>query len=214
MANNQENQHTEQIINKMGYNVSYPNNADNLCCGQFFTSNGHVDDANNKQQELFSEINNNLAKKIYANIIMDNSSCYYTLLKNNADNTPKIIDLVGFFAQNIDKLNIHKKYNKIALHIDCSCVKLGNQAQIMGILQKLTNEIVIPQGIACCGFAGTKGFTTPELNESALYGLATQIADCDVGVTFNQSCQIGLSLHGKKQYLSLRRLAKISALSM
>ena len=76
----------------------------------------------------------------------------------------------------------------------------------MSVLKLCADEIVIPKNITCCGFAGAKGFTTPELNQSALTSLKQQISDCDVGVTFNRSCQIGLSFHGNKQYLSLPEL--------
>ena len=84
--------------------------------------------------------------------------------------------------------------------------KITKIAQIMQILVKCSKEIVIPQNITCCGFAGTKGFTLPELNQAALYSLKEQISDCDIGVTFNRNCQIGLSFYGEKKYISLAEL--------
>ena len=103
----------------------------------------------------------------------------------------------------MDKILFSKKYSKLALHIDCSTRKLGKEKQIRDILEHCANEIITPVDIYCCGFAGDKGFQTPELNQSALDGLSQQINECEIGVTFNRNCQIGLSHYGKKTYLSL-----------
>ena len=196
---------TEQVIRKMGFDIERLFNSNSLCCGQVFTSKGYVTDAENKIHELYDFIQNSNPTK-YTDIIMDNSSCYYTMSKSETNKNINITDIVSFFAKNIDKLSLRKRYNKIALHIDCSSIKIGNKAQILKILNKCTKQIVIPENITCCGFAGTKGFTNPELNESALSSLAKQIESCDIGVTFNRNCQIGLSFHGKVQYISLSEL--------
>ncbi|MDE5026574.1 hypothetical protein [Francisella tularensis] len=54
---------------------------------------------------------------------------------------------------------------------------------------------MIPDQIYCCGFAGDKGFTTHELNASSLDSLKPQIKDCQIGVSLNRRCQIGLSYY-------------------
>ena len=60
-----------------------------------------------------------------------------------------------------------------------------------------------PQGITCCGFAGDKGFSHPELNESALNGLRQQVRDCGSGFSTSATCEIGLSEHGGIPYQHL-----------
>src|SRR6185437_1629572 len=139
-----------------------------------------------------------------APVLIDNSSCFYhTLSSSNSAGLTSIIDVI---EANLGQLKIKTKYRKLALHIDCSSKKLGQDEQITRLLNNFADELVIPHSINCCGFAGSKGFTTPELNESALSTLSNQIIECDIGVTFNRNCQIGLSLHGGKQYLSLAEL--------
>ncbi len=204
MADSEETQIIENILNRLGFKVSYPNNFNNLCCGQVFTSGGYSDIAKIKSQELLAIVINS-QNSWYTEIILENSSCYYTLLRNNTESV-KFSDIISFIYKYQDKLNLIRKYNKIAVHIDCSCKKIANETQIMSILSKCANEIVIPKNIACCGFAGVKGFTLPELNQSSLTSLEQQIADCDIGVTFNRSCQVGLSFHGGKEYISLPEL--------
>jgi D-lactate dehydrogenase len=186
----------QQVIKKLGYSIVYPPYLDNLCCGQVFASKSDTTGANLKTGELLNAI-----KDAQCPVIMDNSSCLYSLTEYATDYN--IMDSISFIHQHLDQLNLHQKYTKLALHIDCSTKKLGNENQIRDILAQCAREIITPVDIHCCGFAGDKGLTLPELNQSALKGLQQQINECEIGVTFNRNCQIGLSFYGKKTYLSL-----------
>lgn len=185
----------QRLISHLGYHIIYPENLANLCCGQVFDSNGDNANAQAKHEELAL----NLAKLNYPAII-DNSSCYYSFVKNS--DTP-VMDSVTFVYQHLKQLRLKQKYNKLALHIDCSSKKSSKDKQIYAILEACAKQIVTPINISCCGFAGNKGLNTPELNQSALHSLKEQIAECEIGVTFNRNCALGLSHYGEKTYLSL-----------
>lgn len=185
----------QQLIKALGYTITYPTDLNNLCCGQVFSSKGNKESAGYKEDELV-----NALSLIDYPIIMDNSSCLYSILQKNKI---KVIDSTNFIYTHLDKLKLTPKYSKLALHIDCSSKKLGYENQIRDILSKCATKIITPVNISCCGFAGDKGLITPELNQTALNGLKHQIEDCDIGVTFNRNCQIGLSFYGAKTYLSL-----------
>lgn len=185
----------EKLLTRMGYFVRYPESVNNLCCGQIFKESTAFKFKNEELVDALAKYN--------MPIIIDNSSCFYTYSTNLLGKNGNVMSMMEFIAANIDKLQLYQKYNSIALHIDCSTQKLRNTEIIYKILQKCAKNIVVPKNISCCGFAGTKGFTTPELNESALSMLKEQIKDCEVGVTFNQNCQIGLSYYGAKRYISL-----------
>jgi D-lactate dehydrogenase len=81
----------------------------------------------------------------------------------------------------------------------------------MGLAEKLTaiakacaKEVIIPDQITCCGFAGDKGFSTPELNESALRTLKDSIPEnCKEGFSTSRTCEIGLSYHSRIEYKSI-----------
>ena len=70
-------------------------------------------------------------------------------------------------------------------------------------MQACSDNVVIPEQITCCGFAGDKGFTTPELNASALSTLAEQVGHCDAGYSTSRTCEIGLSEHSGIDYQSI-----------
>ena len=64
--------------------------------------------------------------------------------------------------------------------------------------------MIIPEHIQCCGFAGDKGFTTPELNENALAPLKEQVPKgCVTGYSNSRTCEIGLSHHAGIDYQSI-----------
>lgn len=106
----------------------------------------------------------------------------------------------------LDNLKLTKKFSKIALHIDSSTRKQNIDNKYIQALHKFCDEVVIPEQIYCCGFAGDKGFTIPELNANSLASLKPQIKDCEIGVSFNRSYQIGLSYHGHLEYISFIEL--------
>ena len=53
----------------------------------------------------------------------------------------------------------------------------------------------MPAEIGCCGFAGDKGFTTPELNAYALRKLKASLEQAGVthGYSNSRTCEIGLT---------------------
>lgn len=184
------------ILEKMGYSVQYIENAASNCCGQMYNSKCN----STQESQSISMMANNIAKDTIA--ITDNSSCAGFA----ADSGLNLIDINKFIIDNIDYNQINKKYKNLALHIDCSTAKHSFNPKYLEILGRCAENVIIPDGIKCCGFAGDKGFSTPELNASSLSDLASQIRDCEIGVTFNRSCQIGLSHHGKKEYISFVEL--------
>jgi D-lactate dehydrogenase len=56
----------------------------------------------------------------------------------------------------------------------------------------------------CCGFAGDRGFTFPELNKHGLRSLKNQLPETvKEGFSTSRTCEIGLSLHSGISYKSI-----------
>jgi D-lactate dehydrogenase len=89
----------------------------------------------------------------------------------------------------------------------------------MGIVDKLetiasrcSTRVVHVDAVQCCGFAGDKGFTRPELNEYALRDLKSALPpDCNQGYSSSRTCEIGLSEQAGFPYRSLIRLVDARA---
>ncbi|MDE5020821.1 hypothetical protein NAI54_10305, partial [Francisella tularensis subsp. holarctica] len=69
---------------------------------------------------------------------------------------------------NLEKLKLTKKYSKLALHKDSSTRKQNIDNKYIHALYRCCDEVVIPEQIYCCGFAGDKGVPTPEVNARRL----------------------------------------------
>lgn len=187
----------QTLLERLGYQVKYLAKNEDLCCGQMYNSQGNIAHAKLKQQELLSTISNQEL------LLIDNSSCSKFIAQASST---QIIDINNFLLSTIDKTKLIKKYNKLALHIDCSTQKLGLSEELRQLLSFCANEVIEPLGIACCGFAGDKGFKLPELNQSSLDNLAKQVKECDIGVSFNPNCCIGLNDMSDVQYTSLAKV--------
>jgi D-lactate dehydrogenase len=81
---------------------------------------------------------------------------------------------------------------------------MGLQTKLKAIAEACVENVIIPDRISCCGWAGDKGFTYPELNASALRDLKVALPDdCQSGYSTSRTCEIGLSLHGGRYYRSI-----------
>ncbi|MDD3550146.1 MAG: hypothetical protein PHW88_06790, partial [Bacteroidales bacterium] len=70
---------------------------------------------------------------------------------------------------------------------------------------RCSKNVFIPAEVGCCGFAGDKGFTRPEINAYALRKLRPQLETSGIktGYSNSRTCEIGLMSNGGIPYMSL-----------
>ncbi|MNF32536.1 putative FAD-linked oxidoreductase [compost metagenome] len=194
---------TRALLEKGGFQVVFPDNLDNLCCGQPFASKGYAEQGEGKKQELI----NALLKASRGGldpIYCDTSPCTLRLLQDGLDPRLKLFDPVKFIREQLlDRLDFQPQDKPVAVHVTCSTQHLGEAQGLIDIVRRCTREVVIPEGIHCCGFAGDKGFTTPELNAYSLRSLKSAVQYCEEGISTSRTCEIGLSQHGGIDYHGL-----------
>ncbi len=103
----------------------------------------------------------------------------------------------------VDRLVFRPEDTAIAVHVTCSTQHLGESQGLIDIVRRCSTNVVIPEDIHCCAFAGDKGFNVPELNSHALRTLPRQVAGCTEGISTSRTCEIGLSRHGGIDYHGL-----------
>ncbi|MBA4502617.1 FAD-binding and (Fe-S)-binding domain-containing protein [Marinobacterium marinum] len=193
---------TRSLLEKAGYEVVIPNPADNLCCGQPFASKGYPEQASRKRQELMDALyaaSRNGQDPIYC----DTSPCTLSLVKEET-NGLDIYDPVRFIRTHLfDRLTFTPQDEAVAVHVTCSTQHLGEGQALIEIARRCSNNVVVPEGIHCCGFAGDKGFNLPELNDHALRTLKPVVQHCSEGISTSRTCEIGLSSHSGVDYHSL-----------
>ncbi|NVK26161.1 MAG: FAD-binding oxidoreductase [Gammaproteobacteria bacterium] len=193
---------TVSLLNKAGYQVIIPDGIDEQCCGMPFESKGMFNQADQKAQEtidMLLEASKNGSLPIYC----DTSPCT-NRLKNYQDAGLNIYEPVEFIHRfMMDKLTFTPTDEKVACHITCTARRMGLEQQTIDVINACSNNSVFPEQVTCCGWAGDKGFTTPELNESALAGLKSRVSDCTAGYSTSRTCEIGLSHHSGIDYQSI-----------
>jgi D-lactate dehydrogenase len=199
-------QQTASLLRKAGYRVIYPKGLGSLCCGQPYESKGLTDVADRKSAEVgeaLAEASDNGRLPI----LSDTSPCSYRLKRALPEHL-RPLDIVEFIHDRLmDRLEFRKQAEPVALHVTCSGRKMGLEAKLTAIGKACSDDAVLPQSVGCCGWAGDKGFTTPELNEHALRSLKDELPQgCRSGYSHSRTCEIGLSKHGGVPYRSIVHL--------
>lgn len=197
---------TKILLEKAGYHVVLPEHVDELCCGQPFDSKGYPKQADDKQTELLEALlkaSRNGQDPIY----MDTSSCSLHIIETLKKKRLHlaVYDSVEFIHKFLmDRLDFHPIDEDIALHITCSSQHLGENQAFLDIVKSCTTkQVIVPENIHCCAFAGDKGFNVPELNAHSLRTLKTTVKQCKQGVSNSRTCEIGLTEHSGISYRGL-----------
>eukprot|EP00918_Siedleckia_nematoides_P041847 GHVU01091161.1.p1 GENE.GHVU01091161.1~~GHVU01091161.1.p1 ORF type:complete len:941 (-),score=32.19 GHVU01091161.1:248-3070(-) len=195
---------TSQLLKKAGFEVIH-GDFTGQCCGMPFNSKGMFKQAEYKRDALAQQLVE-LSNNGEYPILFDTSPCKSMLLDGVAANSRlKIYEPVGFIEQVLTQyLQFNQLDETVMLHVTCSSRRMGLSQQMVKLANRCANKVVVPEHIACCGFAGDKGFTTPELNASALLSLKSQVpAGCSNGYSNSRTCEIGLSHHSGIDYQSI-----------
>jgi len=194
---------TERVFQKAGYRAMYPPNMNRLCCGMPFSSKGFVRVGAEKAAELEAALLD-VSRGGEIPVVCDTSPCLYRMRRLFTDRL-KLYEPVEFANDFLlDKLDITRLPETVAIHTTCSSQKMGLDGKFLAVAQQCADEVVVPERVGCCGFAGDRGFSFPELNAAALADLKPAVERvCSAGYSNSRTCEIGLSLHSGIYYKSI-----------
>ena len=196
----------ERLFGKAGFAVIVPDRLPALCCGQPFESKGLFDAADRKSAELETALQVASDEGRFP-IVFDTSPCAYRM-KRYLDGRLAVQDSIEFIHDAVlPRVDLERRGTAIAIHPVCSVRKMGLVDKLAAIAHRCSIDVVQPDSVQCCGFAGDKGFNRPELNEHALRDLKAALPhDCAEGYSSSRTCEIGLSEQAGFPYRSLIRL--------
>lgn len=191
------------ILEKAGYDVIIPGAIDGLCCGMPFSSKGYKEEGEKKSNELKKALLNASANGKYP-ILCDMSPCSKTMAQNFG-NELKVHDTVEFILEFlVGRVTFTPINEPVVIHPTCSTRKMGLVEKLEQVARLCSTKVTIPADVGCCGFAGDRGFTFPELNKSALRHLKASIPeDTTLAFSTSKTCEIGLSEESNLAYRSL-----------
>jgi D-lactate dehydrogenase len=106
-----------------------------------------------------------------------------------------------------------RRPGRAVLHPTCTLVKLGALPDLLAVARAHAEEVLIPPGAECCGFAGDRGFVVPELTRSATAREAAEVralsGNGSTGLYSTcRTCEIGMSRAVGRPYSSIVHLVR------
>jgi D-lactate dehydrogenase len=175
------------LADRAGVAVEVIAGADHHCCGLAFDSKGFPAAGNDARAAITRDCTGTIP------LVIDGSSCAEAL-----QDTPglTVLDAVQFARETLlPRLTIRRRLPDLALHIPCGAHHLGIAGDLRVIAAAVAERVYEPPSSGCCGFAGDRGFTHPELTASATAPMAAEIltAGCTRGAGSNPPCAVGMA---------------------
>jgi len=193
---------TLALLHKAGFAVIYPEHLDDLCCGMAFASKGFKEAGDAKAAELNDALWRASAEGRYP-VLADMSPCLYRM-RETLDARLRLYEPIAFTLEYLaPRLLFHPLPETVMVHAVCSAKKMGLEAPLLQLAGMCAARVTASE-CNCCGFAGDRGFTFPELNAHGLRHLRSQVpADCREGFSTSRTCEIGLSTHSGIPFKSI-----------
>lgn len=195
-----------RLFTKGGYEAVFPKDMKNLCCGQIWESKGMMDIADRKTAQLEQALWEASGHGRYP-IVCDQSPCLHRMRKLMP--RLRLYEPAEFIMKFLKpRLHFHKLHRSVSVHITCSMREMGLGGSLVELARLCADEVVVPEEVGCCGFAGDRGFLHPEMNKYALRKLKQQIDDHHVerGYSNSRTCEIGLQTHSGVPYMGIAYL--------
>ena len=191
------------LLHKSGYEIIFPEGLSKLCCGTIWESKGMPEIADRKVKELEDALWEASNHGEYP-VLCDQSPCLYRM--KTCISKMKLYEPAEFIYTFLkDKLEFKPVNTPVAVHVTCSMRKMGIADQIINLAKLCSTHVFVPEEVGCCGFAGDKGFTNPEVNSYALRKLKPQIEENNIqmGYSNSRTCEIGLTTNSGIPYASI-----------
>ena len=192
-----------ELMHKAGYQVIFPKDMDSLCCGTIWESKGLPEIAVKKTRQLEDAL---WEASEYGKwpVICDQSPCLHRMKQHITK--VQLYESAEFIWKFLrDRLTFTQTDTPVALHLTCSTKLMKIDRIVHDLACLCSSNVLVPQGVGCCGFAGDKGMTHPELNAYALRKLRSQIQErgIEVGYSNSRTCEIGLQTNSGIPYRSI-----------
>lgn len=194
---------TKELLQRAGFTIIYPEGINSLCCGMAFSSKGLKEEGARKSKELEEALLKASEEGKYP-VLFDMSPCFYTFHEAYQNKDLKIYDPVEFMLDFVmPKLQVKNPRDIVTVFPVCSVKKMGMEEKLLQLAKMCSRKVAFVES-NCCGFAGDRGFTYPELNAHGQRHLSEQIpSDCKDGYSTSRTCEIGMSEYSNINFKSI-----------
>jgi D-lactate dehydrogenase len=107
----------------------------------------------------------------------------------------EIVDSVAWAHDRLlPELEVRRRVGSATVHPTCATRQMGLAPRLRALAGTLADEVFIAPSATCCGFAGDRGISHPELTAAATADQASELAGraFDAHLSSNRTCEIGL----------------------
>jgi len=200
---------------RAGMPVRIPDDVAGSCCGLPFGSKGfgaaHAHKANEMVEKLWE-----WSEEGRLPVVIDAASCTESIGKQgegvlseeNAERIAQleILDSVAWAHDHLlPKLQIVGRVGSATVHPTCATRHMGLAPRLRALARALADDVYVAPSATCCGFAGDRGISHPELTAAATRPQAEELAGrhFDARLSNNRTCEIGLSRATGADYESI-----------
>jgi D-lactate dehydrogenase len=197
-----------------GAPVRVPADVAGSCCGLPWSSKGfsaaHAHKANEMVERMWG-----WSEEGRLPIVIDAASCTGAiadpapgvLTEENAERLAKleILDSVAWAERLLPGLEIPEKVAAASVHPTCATRRLGLAPALRAVSQALAADVHVAPSATCCGFAGDRGISHPELTAAATQPQAEELTgrQFDAYLASNRTCEIAMTRATGKPYESV-----------
>ncbi|MGN6217503.1 MAG: heterodisulfide reductase-related iron-sulfur binding cluster [Solirubrobacterales bacterium] len=143
------------------------------------------------------------------------------LSDENAERLAKleIVDSVAWALRLLPQLELGGKVGSATVHPTCATRRLALAGPLRALAEALAEEVYVAPSATCCGFAGDRGISHPELTAAATRPQAEELAGrtFDAYLSSNRTCEIAMTRATGEPYESplilLGRLTRTASTS-
>ncbi len=200
---------------RAGMPVWIPDDVAGSCCGLPWSSKGFAAAHRHKANEMVSRLWE-WSDEGALPVVVDAASCTQALIdpgegvlsEENAERLGRleILDSVAWAHDRLlPKLEIGRKVGSATVHPTCATRHLGLAPRLRRLAGALAEQVEVAPSATCCGFAGDRGISHPELTAAATRPQARELSgrDFDARLSSNRTCEIGLSRATGAEYESV-----------
>jgi D-lactate dehydrogenase len=193
-----------EVSRRAGQPVWIPADVAGSCCGLPWSSKGFAAAHRHKANEMVAQLWAWSGEGALP-IVIDAASCTGSvadpgdgvLSEENAGRLDQlqILDSVAWAHDRLlPNLEIGAKVASATVHPTCATRRLGLSHRLERLANALADDVQVPPTATCCGFAGDRGITNPELTAAATAPEASEVTPhhFDAHLASNRTCEIGL----------------------
>ncbi len=200
---------------RAGLPVWIPAEVAGSCCGLPWSSKGFGAAHRHKANELVERLWEWSGEGALP-IVVDAASCTGqvvepgegTLSEVNAAHLAElnVLDSVAWAHDRLlPGLEVVRKVAAAAIHPTCATHRQGHAWRLGALAAALADDVYLPPTGTCCGFAGDRGISHPELTAAATGAEASELSGrrFDAYLSSNRTCEIGMSRATGREYESV-----------